>query len=1753
MKELRQLVLKQLKAGQISKDEAADMLAFILNKNHAIETADIAVIGMACRFPPNNDLAGFWQDLKDGVDMIGHLSETRRQDIAPLTNLLKIPEPSYHQAAFLDQIDRFDYTLFKISPGEAQLIDPQQRFALEVALECIENAGYSRANLNGSRTGVYMGYSESEYEWLIPADEPSAVHATLPAMIAGRIAYLFNFSGPSQVVETTCSSSLVAVHHACQGIVNGDCDLALAGGVRLMVFPFAEGYDSDQQIGISSPDGRTRAFDETASGTGSGEGVGIILLKPLAKAIKDRDHIYAVIKGSAVNSDGRSNGITAPNPDAQAKVIVQAWKRAKIDPETITYIEAHGTATKLGDPIEVQGLTTAFRRFTAKENFCAVGSVKTNLGHLSSAAGIAGLIKTILALKYHQIPPSLHFKRPNPLIDFNHSPLFVNDKLTVWDSSSGPRRAGVSSFGISGTNCHLLLEEYIMPNLQTADEAAEELVAVFTLSAASQQSLYQLVKKYSDFLATTALHNYRFEDIVYTANTGRDLHAHRLAVLASSVADLHAKLVLIESAFSSGEINETLINGVYMGFVQDVGEDLDASSFVNGDLAPAELANLFVSEPHFQWEPHFTGQVRSKVPLPTYAFENKRCWIPFEKNRLSARTQLKIDLNATVSGENGRDQGNDLVEKSKRKRKKTDWLYTLSWQEKQHQSTDLDAKVMKGTWLLLMDELGVGDVLAAKLTQSGCKPILVYPGAKLKREGDQCYQIAPTSQKDWQQLLQTLSQQDLTPLAGIIHLWTFTVSDKNEQNAEDFIFRQEKGFLSLFALMKSLIAFQSKQFLEVWIVSNDVTEVVAEDITISPEKAPLWGLSKVIPQEFYWAKCYCVDIVTTDQLPGQMVDQLLAEMSQKVKIREQVVAYRHNRRFIQQIERLKLDQVEDEERPLVKDGGVYLIAGGAGHIGLGIGKYLASQASIKLILINRSKLPPRSEWQTVMATGHPEDKTFTRLVGIKEIEDLGSEVIYYSADIGDAQVMDQIIKDIHRQHGQLDGVINATMEVRRKKLIELNQPEFEDSVKNRIRGAVVLDQVTRTEKLAFFIILSSISSIFGGVSEADDVCSNIFLDVYGAWMHRKRQNVRVLNLPGIQRHRVTPATVSEQVLLPISAEDLAELFEAFMKKKVKFAFIEDFNFDQIHALLPMLPVRFAKSILTESITHTSFVAEKEVVESIQYKLSGEGKDDRTALECKIAEVWVNVLGYKEISSHDNFFDLGGDSLMAIRLLRSIRHFVKVELTISEIFEYPTIASLADWIESQSKEAGFLEADLFHENADDLQLTESSIDYADADLLIPIPRDQDLITSSAQQHLWYLEQLDPGNPVNNISVSLEVTGPLAIDIFIRCINEIVTRHEILRTTLTMVEDKIVQIIAPRLTLEPEKFDLSALPASEYERKVLEISQEQSRFPFDLVQGPLFRCSVIYGSHNHVIILTAHHIIFDGWSMGVFFQELATLYQAFSNGKPSPLPPLPIQYVDFAYWQNQRLKGPVYEKLKDYWRKQLSDMPQLDLLTDYPRPETMDFQGQNYHLALPLSLSNELKALSRQEDVSPFVILLAAFSSLLRLYSGDDDIVIGAFSAHRHRVEIRNLIGLFVNTLILRIEHSGHPTFRQLMRRVSQVVLEASEHQDLTFEQILDVIQPTRTFQRLPLVQVAFDFFVDPLQNVVFQDLVFKSVSVDRKISRFDLTLEITDQGENGMYALFEYNSKLFKPETIIQMAKRFEVFLQNIVANPDTPI
>lgn len=614
----------------------------------SVQNEDVAIVGISVRVAHATGLDEYWELIRNGLEAVRELPNNRKND---LYEYLKkegqaTENLEFQQASYLDEIDSFDYKYFNILPVEAVSMAPAQRLFLEEASKAVEDAGYSGDKLKGTKTGVYVGYMSDmdgfKYQQIVKSSEDSLTPTGyLSSNIAGRVSYFMDLKGPNLMVDSACSSSLVALDLACMGLRDGSCEQAIVGGIRLKTIPVEDGF----KAGFESDDYRTRPFDKNGNGTGEGEGVVAIMIKPLSAAEAAKDHIYAVIKGTAINNDGTSLGLSAPNPAAQTAAILEALQKADVDPSTVSYIEAQGTGTPIGDPIEIQGLTNAYGRSNGKQ-YCSIGSVRGNIGHLYEASGLSSLVKCCLMMQHKIIPPLANFKEANKNIQFEKTPFFPTTVEMKWEPVKGVRRCGINNFGFSGTNCHVILEEYSVKK-EFHPESHTELPLIFTISAKNKQVLKQLIESYIRSLEKNK--DMRIEDICYTSNVAREHHEIRAAIITDSIKDLLNKLKRFTfktdlSTKTFYGIHKRVKESAAFKKIGQLSKDEVSLLSKNGNTLISEIdrnnreiqlnriSQIYTRGADLSWEDFYSLSYVNKVSLPSYEFQKLRCWPSFTYN-----------------------------------------------------------------------------------------------------------------------------------------------------------------------------------------------------------------------------------------------------------------------------------------------------------------------------------------------------------------------------------------------------------------------------------------------------------------------------------------------------------------------------------------------------------------------------------------------------------------------------------------------------------------------------------------------------------------------------------------------------------------------------------------------------------------------------------------------------------------------------------------------------------------------------------------------------------------------------------------------------------------------------------------------------------------------------------------------------------------------------------------------------------------
>lgn len=1219
-------------------------LDFIEPTEINIASDDIAVIGIGMKLPDTENVDQFWNILQEKKSLIRPFPQNRRKDISSYLESIIRQESKveYETSGFLEEIDGFDYRFFNLSPKEAELIDPNQRIFLETVWKTIENAGYGGDALKGSNTGVFLGFNSNAihlYSDLIAKFDrdsiPLAVTGNINPVITGRISYLMDFKGPNMLIDSACSSSLVAVHLACNALRNEECELAIAGGVKINLLPIK----GEVEIGIESASNQTRTFDMNADGTVWGEGSAAVLLKPYYKAVKDGDDIYGVVKASMINQDGASIGITAPNRKAQEELLLKTWRKAKINPENISYIEVHGTGTKLGDPIEIDAITRAFRSYSKKNQFCGVGSIKTNYGHLDSCAGIIGLIKTLLIIKHKKILPMINFKIPNPEIDFVNSPVYVCDREHSLEETSDIY-CGVSAFGLSGTNCHVLLGE--APEEVSGDVINSGNYGIFTLSAKSISSIEQMIDAYVYYLEIGR--EIDFRDLCYTTNIGRGHYLYRLAIIADSNLMLLDKLKTLKDYGYSWEEGK---DEIYLNlhkikrdeFCQEqiIEADNEIPDLIQQSIQATDaikyqslrrLCELYIEGADILWKDFYIEQSRRRVHLPEYIFDRTRCW---------------INMPGAVSSH--------MPE---------EFCYDLTWQKDEQQKHFKS----KGFTILFMDK-GI-DRITGILKKMNSNILKVYFSNGLERISLDEYNIG-YDELEYIKLFESIDILELSKIIFVCH---------SLRQSEDLY----KKISALLNLMKALLTNISlNQKIELFIVGETIYEITAREEQLYPEGAALFGMSKVIPVEYSNISVKCIDI---DKLltPEKLVEEFFVEKPLDI------VAYRENQRYTQLLKPIGTDN-ENKVETKIRTEGVYVITGGLGGLGLEVAQYLSVNEKVHIVLISRNKFPSRDEWEK-LCKSEENEALKKKIRQIKNIEDNGAKVSIYACDVTDSNAMRKVAKEIRTEQGEINGIIHCAGVIGDKFLIRESGESFNNVIAPKIFGLKNLETFMCSDMLDFLVLFSSVNSLYGMPGQGAYTAGNAYLDAYVSYAHRRGIPAITINWsPWNETGMAHRSKYNDfKIFQPLDIKEALQFFDYIMKSDMSKVIVGKLK-PQFSNELRQLALPFSlsedfnikyKEKIWEKKTEKEYFTDLDNLE-----LTGREDGMYSKLEKNIAVIWKKILGFETISINSNFFDIGGNSISLMKVHELIDRDIKKVVTLADLFSYPTIAKLASLIEEKT--------------------------------------------------------------------------------------------------------------------------------------------------------------------------------------------------------------------------------------------------------------------------------------------------------------------------------------------------------------------------------------------------------------------------------------------------------------------------------------
>ncbi|HVO10122.1 MAG TPA: amino acid adenylation domain-containing protein [Vicinamibacteria bacterium] len=1062
------------------------------------------------------------------------------------------------------------------------------------------------------------------------------------------------------------------------------------------------------------------------------------------------------------------------------------------------------------------------------------------------------------------------------------------------------------------------------------------------------------------------------------------------------------------------------------------------------------------------------------------------------------------------------------------------WFYVPAWTSAVSPRLEERDSAPAGRWLVLGDQEGPGRDVADRLQLAGAEVVLARPGERLQKERDDAFTLRPGAPEDYRALLDQLEASGRTP-SGVLHAWTAAPADGGLPSAERLAREHEHGFLSALFLVQALGRRHTAQGVRLMLLSRDLHEVTGGEATC-PERRGLLALAKVAAQERPSLTTCALDLSSseTGAVAKATLDLVVAECLAPQA--GAVIALRGGRRWLQTFQQVRLPP-PSPGRLRIRERGTYVITGGLGEIGLALAEYLSRTHQARLVLVSRSALPPRAEWDAWVHGHGEEDPTRRRILGVRTVEAAGGEVLVAAADVADLDRMREVWVEAEARFGQVHGVIHAAGTTRGRTfapLLDLDREACLEQLQGKAVGAIVIEELLRGRRPDFVVLMSSLSAVLGGFGMGAYAAANLFLDGL-AQQKRRDGDDAWTSIDWDAWQPASPATRSAAgrglAALALSSAEGVTALERVLGAAVA---------PQVVVSTADLQARIDRSSIRDVPADQPVPATGRAASHPRPALATPYAAPRDALEAALADAWAALLGVEAVGIHDDFFELGGHSLLATQIVSRVRDRYDVEVSLRAFFEAPTVSGLAATASRQ------------------IQARETPREAA----IARAPSSERGELSFAQQRLWFFDQLQPQSAAYNLFLPLRHRGALDPDALGRALREVVRRHEVLRTRFHAVGGRPVAEVDAEPSVALPLVDLSDLAGADGEAAARRLAREENARPFDLARGPLLRAKLLrLRADDHLLLLTMHHIVSDGWSMGVLVRELGRLYEAFRAGCPSPLPELAIQYADFAAWQRRWLEGGALAEQLAYWRRRLQGSPPvLELPTDRPRPAVQSFRGAVTRRALGRALSEEVRALGSGEGASLFMTLLAAFQVLLARLCGEDDVVVGTPIAGRNRAETEGLIGFFINTLVLRTDLSGQPSFREALRRVRDVSLGAYAHQDLPFEKLVEELQPARDLGRTPLFQVVFNLLNLEVSAAAAAGMAFEPLleaggddhAPPEVPAKFDLTLYAGDR-PTGIQLTAAYNADLFDRARIDEILAQLEELLRQAVERPDEAV
>lgn len=1054
-----------------------------IQKQKSSERKKIAVIGMSGVFPECDNPGELWDKLVAGMDLVKEIPIDRWDYDRYYSSQTSENKSSSKWGGFIHDVDKFDNQFFHISPREAELMDPQQRIYIQTVWNAFEDAGYRISDFSGKKVGVFTGIEFSDYQSMLTMSgitAPQVAPGNAHSMMSNRISYLYNFTGPSEAIDTACSSSLVALKRAVDSMILGESETAVAGGISLNLTPY--NYIAASQMGMLSKDGRCKSFDKEANGFVKSEGIGAVILKDYDQAVKDHDNIYGVIIGSSENHGGKASSLTAPNMPAQKELLIDAYRKADIDIETVSYIETHGTGTELGDPIEVDALKEAFacldtrKEQERKKHYCGLGSVKSNVGHLEAASGIIGVIKVLLSMKNKMLPKVL-MKELNPYLKIQNSPFYIVTDTAYWETMKDnegkeiPRRAGVSSFGFGGTNAHIVFEEYQPEEKRELEKKETE--QVFLLSARNKKALLDYVKNMSLFLSKPQT-KIDFHDFIYTMQIGRESMEARLAFMASDLEELKNKL-------NQFVLTENLCDGMFINVISK-SVCKNPVVVVNGSEVCSksmfELEKLWLEGAEIDWKEQWKGKNCKRISLPTYPFQKQSHWVKEFYGLVNHMFSDEAKPESVSEEKTGKEQINKesvpeeiiSVESGIQ-----ELLAVQDWKEiKISNSVGIR---LEGTYLLLVEENLPNQIIEQIKTISTVTWILFTLPAQNSESGKEA----------GENLIRQYGKID-----GLLDFSDFYMDNHNEVELN-------QAKISLFQVL--IKQYKNKGF-HLFHFTNRLQAFGVDNCNLNGVLTS--GLVRMLSYEYKEVNSQTIDLdyKGEENVVSDIFLSLKYSENSQLCIRNGVVyepCFYDMRLYQSRENSLQLEKVD------ISSNGVYVIAGGTSGIGLELAKHLVQKGAKNLVLMGIRPIPDKNLWNEIEDSDY-EQGIKDKVIGLRTLEEKGVTVEIYTGALTEASRLEKYFEQIRRTHGAIKGVIQCAWKSFEEApyFIHKSTEDIAKVLEPKVMGTLILSKIFEKDNLQFFVMSSSIASAVAsmGAGNCHYSMANYFLDCFANYKNQ---------------------------------------------------------------------------------------------------------------------------------------------------------------------------------------------------------------------------------------------------------------------------------------------------------------------------------------------------------------------------------------------------------------------------------------------------------------------------------------------------------------------------------------------------------------------------------------------------------------------------------------------------------------------------